>query len=277
MCAYTGCLSATPLEVIRRSRNCADYFSSQFNYTTTRISTQPISQYQTILRTHNHQNSTSAMPHFLQSLIAIPSVPTYDCTRASVGTDETCHICREPFSSDDCMPIQMTSCGHIIGDKCFEEWTRRQPGICPYWNHHLPHHAADGEHMICTLVSSRIGSLWFHVFEYYILDLACFSIRKEIQYVMRHPDQYPDANLHIVMLIIRNVALKWTVGLLLGIFWRLDGHDLFSTNLIGYVEDALAVVIMLVNTLIAPTLAAILFDWFKWRSTKANAFRVRLR
>jgi len=221
------------------------------------------------------------MPHFLQPLVAVPLIPDYNFNIASVEEDDVCYICREPFSIDDCSPLQITPCGHIVGDKCLYEWAKRQPGLCPYWNHRLPFRPAHECSMIRTLVGSRVGSVWFHIFERYILDLPCLSIREEIQCVMQHPDWYVNGsvqNFHIIALVMRNVLMiiTWNIGLMLLLFRCSTGDKQFSGDPILLVGKILVVVMTLVNVLGLPTLVAILVDWSKRRS-RAKAAKTRLR
>jgi len=219
------------------------------------------------------------MPHFLQPLIAVPLIPDYKYNIASVEEDDVCYICREPFSIDDCLPLQITACGHIVGDKCLFEWMKRQPGLCPYWNHLLPHRPAHESSMIRTVVGSRVGSVWFHVFERYILDLPCLSIRKEIQCVISHPDWYINGsvqNSHIILLAMRNVVATWNIGLVVLLFRRLTRDKQFGRDPVSLVGKILVLAITLVNILTLPTLVAIIVDWFKRRS-RARAASTRLR
>ena len=219
------------------------------------------------------------MPHFLQPLIAVPLIPDYKYNIASVEEDDVCYICREPFSIDDCSPLQIIPCGHIVGDKCLYEWMKRQPGLCPYWNHRLPLRPAHESSVIRTLVGSRVGSVWFHIFERYILDLPCLSIREKIRCVMRHPDWYDNGsvqNFHIILLVMRNVVTSWNIGLVMLLFWRLTRDKQFGRDPILLVGNILVVVITVVNILTLPTLVAILLDEFKRRS-RDKAARIRLR
>ena len=222
------------------------------------------------------------MPHFLQPLVAVPLIPAYKYRTASVEEDDVCYICREPFSIYDCSPLQITPCGHIVGDKCLYEWLKRQPDKCPYWNHRLPYRPADEFSIICTLVNSRVGSVWFHVFERYILDLPCLSIREEIQRVMQNPDWYVNdsaQNSHIILLVMRNgvVASKiaCTILLLLLLLLLLRSASV-GRDPIALVEVILMVVISVVNILTLSTLVAIHLDWEKGR-TRDKAARIRLR
>ena len=219
------------------------------------------------------------MPHFLQPLIAVPLIPAYECDIVSVEDDDACYICLEPFSIDTCRPLQITACGHIVGDKCLYEWLKRQPDKCPYWNHRLPYRPAVENSIICALVNSRIGSVWFHVFERYILDLPCLSIREEIQRVMQNPDWYVDGsvqNSHIILLVLRNVVVTWNIGRVVLLFRRLTRDKQFGRDPILLVGNILVGVITSVNILTLPTLVAILLDEFKRRS-RARAVRNRLR
>ena len=219
------------------------------------------------------------MPHFLQPLIAVPLIPDYNFNIASVEEDDACYICREPFSIDDCSPLQISACGHIVGDKCLYEWMKRQPGLCPYWNHRFPLRPAHESSMVRTLVGSRVGSAWFHIFERYILDLPCLSIREEIQCIISHPDWYVNGSVqdfHIILLVIRNAVLAWHFGLVMSLFWRSTGDKQFSRDPIMLVGNIVVVVITLLNILTFPTLVAILVDWSKRRS-RDKAARTRLR
>jgi len=133
--------------------------------------------------------------------------------------------------------------------------------------------------MIRTLVGSRVGSVWFHVFERYILDLPCLSIRDEIRCVMQNPDWYVSdsaQNSYIILLVLRNVVATWNIGLVVLLFRRLTRDKQFGRDPILLVGNTLVVVITVVSILTLPTLVAILFDEFKRRS-RDKAARIQLR
>ena len=219
------------------------------------------------------------MPHFLRPLVAVPLIPDYKYEIASVEEDDVCYICREPFSIDDCSPLQITPCGHIVGSKCLYEWLKRQPDKCPYCSHRLAYRPADETSMICALVNSRIGSVWFHVFERYMLDFPCLSIREEIKRVKQNPDWYVDGsvqNSHIIALVMRNgvIASKIACAMLLLLLLLRSTSD--GRDPIALVKGVLMVVIFVVNILTLLTLVAIHLDWGKERS-RDKAARIRLR
>ncbi|KAF1961023.1 hypothetical protein CC80DRAFT_544420 [Byssothecium circinans] len=59
--------------------------------------------------------------------------------------DEVCPTCLDNYANgnapDQCRAIKLHECGHIVGDRCFNEWavrqTERHCGRCLNWNHEL--------------------------------------------------------------------------------------------------------------------------------------------
>jgi len=97
----------------------------------------------------------------------------------SPAPPDLCLICREPYTTPDgCCAIRLTSCEHTVGLACFEEWSRRNPGICPYWNHQLvgvPLHQYSGRWLAATLLWTS-GTMWFRAINYMVLHLPYFGL-----------------------------------------------------------------------------------------------------
>ncbi|KAF2117190.1 hypothetical protein BDV96DRAFT_598117 [Lophiotrema nucula] len=102
------------------------------------------------------------MPQLLRSVLISADLFDLD-TGVEVNPDDVCLICKEPFypfSEDGCRPVRIMSCGHIVGDSCFESWVRTAPDKCPYWNHLLHPKTPPGNQPI-NILRRVCNSKWF--------------------------------------------------------------------------------------------------------------------
>ena len=122
------------------------------------------------------------MPIPIATLLQGPKGYAYT-TLPSPDPEDLCLICKEPYNTPDgCHPIKLTSCGHIIGHECFEEWIKRSPGICPYWSHHLPEVPLPSDSWTAAILIWITGTMWFRAVNYVMINVPFVGLNSWVHF-----------------------------------------------------------------------------------------------
>lgn len=82
-------------------------------------------------------------PPSLQSCLRQADDYDFEILTAAKNGD-TCVLCNVPYVAsgrsidEDCSGVRLNSCGHIVGQECFETWVNAHDGICPCWKQGIP-------------------------------------------------------------------------------------------------------------------------------------------